>query len=99
MSGSGVKIKVLDGMALGCPIVATPKALEGLNARVNRDLIVAATPAAVLRAALRLRDKARLKQMLAARARAYLERAHSAAIGDRFCDAIEAAIARRQETL
>ncbi|HET9231356.1 MAG TPA: glycosyltransferase [Vitreimonas sp.] len=99
VSGSGVKIKVLDGMALGCPVVATPKAVEGLDARANRDLLIAATPAAVLRAALRLRDKDRLKRMLAARARAYLERAHSAAIGERFCDAIEAAIARRQETL
>jgi glycosyltransferase involved in cell wall biosynthesis len=98
-SGSGVKIKVLDGMALGCPVVATPKALEGLSARANRDLIIAATPKQVLTAALALRDKPRLKQMLARRARAYLERAHSDAIGDALCDAIEAAIRRRQETL
>jgi glycosyltransferase involved in cell wall biosynthesis len=99
VSGSGVKIKVLDGMALGCPVVATPKALEGLSARGNRDLIVTANPAQVLRSALELRDRPRLKQMLATRARAYLERAHSSAIGDALCDAIEAAIARRQETL
>ena len=98
-SGSGVKIKVLDGMALGCPVVATAKALEGLSARANRDLLVAATPKDVLRAALALRDKPCLKQMLADRARAYLERAHSDAIGDALCDAIEAAIRRRQETL
>lgn len=98
-SGSGVKIKVLDGMALGCPVVATPKALEGLSARANRDLLVAPTPKQMLSAALALRDKPRLKQMLAARARAYLERAHSDAIGDALCDAIEAAIRRRQETL
>jgi glycosyltransferase involved in cell wall biosynthesis len=98
-SGGGVKIKVLDGMALGCPVVATPKALEGLSARANRDLIIAAGPKQVLTAALALRDKPRLKQMLANRARAYLERAHSDAIGDALCDAIEAAIRRRQETL
>ncbi|HYD72919.1 MAG TPA: glycosyltransferase, partial [Candidatus Binatia bacterium] len=98
-SGSGVKIKVLDGMALGCPVVGTPKALEGLSARANRDLLVATTPTEVLRAALALRDKPRLKHMLAARARAYLVRAHSDAIGDALCDAIEAAIRRRQETL
>jgi len=98
-SGSGVKIKVLDGMALGCPVVATPKALEGLAARANRDLIIAPTPGAVLRAALALREMPQLKQMLAKRARAYLERAHSSAIGDAFCEAIETAIRRRQETL
>ena len=98
-SGSGVKIKVLDGMALGCPVVATPKALEGLSARANRELLVAATPKHVLRVALALRDKPRLKQMLANRARSYLERAHSDSIGDALCNAIEAAIRRRQETL
>lgn len=98
-TGSGVKIKVLDGMALGCPVVATPKALEGLSARANRDLIVAPTPKQVLSAALALRDKPRLKRMLADRARTYLELAHSDAIGDALCDAIEAAIRRRQETL
>jgi hypothetical protein len=98
-SGSGVKIKVLDGMALGCPVVATPKAIEGLSVRANRDLIIAATPSGMLRCALALRDRPRLKGMLAARARGYLERAHSTAIGDALCDAIAAAIARRQETL
>lgn len=98
-SGSGVKIKVLDAMALGCPVAATPKALDGLAARANRDLLVATTPTQMLRAALALRKRPRLKQMLATRARAYLERAHSPAIGDALCDAIEAAIARRQETL
>jgi hypothetical protein len=98
-TGSGVKIKVLDGMALGCPVVATPKGAEGLSVRANRDLLVASTPKQVLSAALALRDKPRLKQMLADRARTYLERAHSGAIGDALCDAIEAAIRRRQETL
>lgn len=99
VSGSGVKIKVLDGMALGCPVVATPKALDGLSARANRDLVIAPTPKQMLWSALALRDKPRLKAMLAARARAYLDRAHSIEIGDALCDAIEAAIARRQETL
>jgi glycosyltransferase involved in cell wall biosynthesis len=99
VSGSGVKIKVLDGMALGCPVVATPKALEGLNARANRDLIIEETPTKMLRRALELRDEPQLKAELVAHARAYLERAHSSAIGEALCDAIEAAIKRRQETL
>jgi hypothetical protein len=102
MSGSGVKIKVLDGMALGCPVVATPKALEGISARANRDLLVANSAKDVLRTALALRDRPALKSMLARRARAYIVRAHAPRIGQDFCNAIEAAIARarkRQETL
>jgi glycosyltransferase involved in cell wall biosynthesis len=101
-SGSGVKLKVLDGMALGCPVVATPKALEGLAARANRDLIIAADTKAVLRAAIALRDREALKAALANRARDYIKRAHGPDIGERVCDGIEAAIAHasaRQETL
>jgi glycosyltransferase involved in cell wall biosynthesis len=100
MSGSGVKLKVLDGMALGCPVVATPKALEGIGARANRDLLIANDAKGVLKAAVALRDRQTLKVALAARARAYIERAHSSRIGVVFCAAMEAAIARaRQETL
>lgn len=100
--GSGVKLKVLDGMALGCPVVGTEKAREGLAARANRDLLVAADPEDVLRAALALRFRPALKQMLTRRGRAYLERAHAPAIGETVADAMLAAAVRakaRQETL
>jgi glycosyltransferase involved in cell wall biosynthesis len=100
VSGTGVKLKVLDGMSLGCPVAATPKACEGLSVRANRDLIVAATPRDVLSTALKLRDRPALKAMLAKRGIAYLERAHSSAISTQVSDAFEAAVARaRQETL
>jgi hypothetical protein len=93
-SGSGVKLKVLDGLALSCPVVATPKALEGLSARANRDLILARDPKAVLSTALKLRTRPALKAALARRGRAYLQRAHAPALGSSVCDAIEAAILR-----
>jgi hypothetical protein len=95
-SGSGVKLKVLDGMALSCPVAATPKALEGLGARANRDLIVASDPKRMLAAALKLRQRPMLKAMLARRARAYLERAHAPTLAKAVSDAIEAAITRAQ---
>ncbi len=99
-SGTGVKLKVLDALTLGCPVVATAKACEGLSVRFNRDLIVASDSKAVLRTALQLRDHAQLKAMLAARGRAYVERAHAPELGDRVAEAVEAVIAKkRQETL
>lgn len=93
-SGSGVKLKVLDGMALSCPVAATPKALEGLSARANRDLIVAPDPKTMLRAALKLRHRPALKAKLARNACAYLERTHPPSLGMEVCDAIEGAITR-----
>lgn len=94
IGGSGVKLKVLDGMALGCPVVATPKALEGLSARAGRDLLIAPGGVGVLRTALALRDKQALKQRLAANARAYLRRAHAPEMGEAVCDAVAEAITR-----
>lgn len=99
-SGSGVKLKVLDGMALGCPVVGTAKALEGLAARPNRDVLVARDPTGVLRAALTLRDRETLKAMLARNARAYVTRQHTPEIGAAVAEAMIAAVGRvRQETL
>lgn len=94
VGGSGVKLKVLDGMALGCPVVGTAKAFEGLSVRANRDALVCADPTAVLRAAVALRKKPELKQALAQRGRAYLERQHAPALGDVIAEAMAEAAAR-----
>lgn len=42
--GAGVQNKVLEYMALGLPVITSPVALEGLQARAGLDLLVAATP-------------------------------------------------------
>jgi glycosyltransferase involved in cell wall biosynthesis len=47
VSGSGVKNKVLEAMAMGRAIVATPLAVEGLDIEPGRHVAVADGPAAV----------------------------------------------------
>jgi glycosyltransferase involved in cell wall biosynthesis len=84
-TGSGVSMKVLEGMALGCPVVTTPRGCDGLSATANRHLLVCPDAAKVLRVALKLRQRPGLRSILARRAYAYLERFHSEAITDRFC--------------
>jgi sugar transferase (PEP-CTERM/EpsH1 system associated) len=37
----GVQNKVLEAMAMGCPVLASPPALEGIDAEPGRDLVVA----------------------------------------------------------
>ena len=39
-SGSGTRIKVLTYMAYGLPVVATPKAIEGLYVKNHQDVVV-----------------------------------------------------------
>jgi glycosyltransferase involved in cell wall biosynthesis len=37
----GIQNKVLEAMAMGCPVVASPEAHEGVRAVAGRDLLVA----------------------------------------------------------
>jgi sugar transferase (PEP-CTERM/EpsH1 system associated) len=39
--GRGIQNKVLEGMAMGRPVIVTPQALEGIDASPNRHLLVA----------------------------------------------------------
>lgn len=43
-SGSGIRIKILEGMAMGKAIVTTSIGCEGIGARTGRDLFVADRP-------------------------------------------------------
>ncbi len=41
LSGSGMRIKVIEGMALGKPIVATEVGTEGISTTSGKNIIVA----------------------------------------------------------
>ena len=56
----GVQNKVLEAMAMATPVLASPQAAEGIEARVGKELLVAAGETEFVREALRLlqRDSA-----------------------------------------
>ncbi len=43
-SGSGIRVKILEGMAMKRPIVATPIAVEGIGAKHGQHLLIAESP-------------------------------------------------------
>jgi sugar transferase (PEP-CTERM/EpsH1 system associated) len=54
--GSGTRLKALEAMAAGVPIVSTTLGVEGLNAEPGREVIVADTPSAFAAAVIGLQD-------------------------------------------
>lgn len=54
--GRGVQNKVLEGMAMGKAVVASPEALEGIAARAGSEVLVAADPDAFIAAICRAVD-------------------------------------------
>ena len=77
ISGSGIKNKVLEAMAAGRPVVATPLAVEGLPVTSGRDLIVAEGPFEMAAAVERLLASPAKRDALGTAARAIVERRFS----------------------
>jgi glycosyltransferase involved in cell wall biosynthesis len=74
--GAGIKNKVLEALALGCPVVATPLSVDGIAVENGRDALVANAgqlPETVVRL---LRD-AELQHRLSANGRALIEREYT----------------------
>lgn len=62
--GGGTRLKILESLALGTPVVATRKGAEGLDLVPGRDLLVADTPADFAAAVLRLLQDPALRETL-----------------------------------
>ncbi len=62
--GGGTRLKILEAMALGTPVVATSKGAEGLNLRHNEHLLIADAPAAFAKAVISLLKDPALRQRL-----------------------------------
>ena len=62
--GGGTRLKILEAIALGTPVVATSKGAEGLNLRHNEHLLIADAPAAFAKAVISLLKDPALRQRL-----------------------------------
>jgi len=71
--GSGTRLKLLEAMAAGLPIVSTTVGAEGLGVESGRESLLADTPEAFAGACCRLLDDTALCQQLGSAARARAE--------------------------
>lgn len=96
-AGGGTRLKILEAMALGRPIVTTPIGCEGLEAEPGRHLLVADTPALLADATIQLLTDPALSHSLAAHARHLVEARYDWPIlGRRLATIHQETIARRR---
>ena len=95
--GTGIKVKLLEAMACGLPIVASPLALEGMpEAEDGRHLRVAASTDAFVAGLLELLADGRLRRQLGERARGLMTRYAWDRLGDEVDRHCRAEVARRR---
>ena len=75
--GAGIKNKVLEALALGCPLVATPLSVDGINVTSGHDVLLADTDADLADAIVRLLQDRVLQVNLSSRGRRLIESEYS----------------------
>jgi glycosyltransferase involved in cell wall biosynthesis len=71
--GGGTRLKILESMALGTPVVSTRKGAEGLNIRDGREILIADSPQDMAKMLCGLFENADLREGLAEAARKRVE--------------------------
>ena len=72
--GGGTRLKILDALAMGVPIVSTQMGLEGIDVVPENDVLVANTPGEFVKQIVRLAGDRDLWQRLHTNGRAFVER-------------------------
>lgn len=94
-AGGGMRVKILNAMAQGIPMVSTTLGAEGIRVVHGRHILLADTPEAFAAATLRLLTDHRLGASLAASARALVEGAYDARSAARCVSDVYASLATK----
>jgi glycosyltransferase involved in cell wall biosynthesis len=98
--GGGTRLKILESLALGTPVVATSKGVEGLDLVPERDILIADTPADFAASVLRLLQDASLREALSHNGRRTVETKYDwEIIGQQFNNFIETLVAQNKSEL
>jgi len=75
--GGGTRVKILDNLAMGKPIVSTSISVEGIDVVPGRDFLVADSPAEFVEQVARIFGDARLRKSLSENSRRLAEARYS----------------------
>jgi glycosyltransferase involved in cell wall biosynthesis len=98
--GSGTRLKVLEALALGTPVVSTSKGIEGLALEHERHVLVADSPESFATATLRILERPELRSRLAEAGRRRVAELYDwRVIGERMNDLINEVAERRRRVV
>jgi glycosyltransferase involved in cell wall biosynthesis len=75
-AGGGTRLKILEAMAVGRPVVSTPIGCEGRGVKDENQLLIADGPDAMAENLLRILNTPALASELSSRARSWVEQRH-----------------------
>jgi glycosyltransferase involved in cell wall biosynthesis len=88
LSGGGVRVKILEAMAMGVPVISTTIGCEGLDVRDGEHLLVADSPEAFAHACAKVLQDKELALRLATNARKLILERYDAKVALRTLDAV-----------
>lgn len=99
LEGGGTRLKILEAMALGTPVVATSKGAEGLEAVHGEHILIADDPAEFAHHTIALLRDAELRARLAVQARAFVQARYDwEPIGRQFTALVEEVVEQRRSS-
>ena len=94
--GGGTRLKILESMALGTPVVSTHKGAEGLNVDVGKEILIADTPQEMAQTLFDLFEHPDFRAKVVAAARKRVEQEYDwAVIGRQLLNFIEDVVKKR----
>lgn len=75
--GSGIKIKIIEAMAMGVPVITNQYGVEGLDVHSDQELMVCETDEQFVDAIMEISGNEQRHGLIAAKGREYVEKNHS----------------------
>jgi glycosyltransferase involved in cell wall biosynthesis len=94
--GGGTRLKVIESLGLGTPVISTSKGVEGLDLRAGVDILVADDPRSFADATLSLLDNPAQRQHLSEQGRRAVDRYDWASIGRKLNELLADVVGARQ---